>query len=88
MSSPNSYIATPGNVNPVGLISVLNRTNSATDVTYTFRFTLQNGLPIGGFLIISTPIEVNFDIDTTYGSSCCKVFRCTDITSNSISLLS
>ena len=78
--SQTSFTATPGNINAVGDIVISDPTNSAKDVIYNLRFTMDHDLPPASYVRISIPPEVTLTPSTVLSTGSCKVYFCSSVT--------
>lgn len=86
-TASTSFTASTGKINPVGEITMSDPTNSAKNVEYSFKFTMDHDLPPSSYIRIQLPPEVTLTPSSVLSKGSCKVHFCSDVTKSSVDLL-
>lgn len=74
-SAETSFVATPGKIFE-GAVEIDNPKNSAQDVTYSFKFKMEDEIPASGYVDIYAPPTVQFVPSTTMSVGDCRTYSC------------
>lgn len=79
-------MAVSGKVEASGPIKIDNPQNGASKALYSFRFTMEDGLPESGFIQIDFPPDVVLLPSTTRSSGSCRDYTCIQVDDKSVKL--